>query len=104
VPLVRCLHQTWITYGQDQRRRIWRKPEDLTRDNLVCAVSRIGNDYYWASRENTELVIEGAFEDLVIKPSFESESFKFQPFTRFLVTMLSSFTCLHSRTSNGESF
>ena len=96
MPLVRCLHH--------QRRRIWRKPEDFTRDNLVCAVSRIGNDYYWASRENTEFVIEGAFEDLVIKPSVESESFKFQPFTRFLVTMLSSFTCQHSRTSNGESF
>ena len=79
MPLVRCLHQTWITYVQDQRRRIWRKPENLTRDNLVCAVSRIGNDYYWASRENTELVIEGAFEDLVTNLPLKASLSSFNP-------------------------
>ena len=43
-----------------------RLPENLSRDqavNLGCVISRIGDDYYWASRENTALVrIEsGAF-------------------------------------------
>ena len=98
MPLVRCLHQTWISEGgSGGSQRILRATTSYgsqpDRKRLLLA-----------SRENTELVIEGAFEDLVIGPSVESESFKFQPFTRFLVTMLSSFTCQHSRTSNGESF
>lgn len=36
-----------------------RLPESLTREkavNLECVISRIGDDYYWASRENTEMV------------------------------------------------
>lgn len=36
-----------------------RTPETLARSqavNLECVVSQIGNDYYWASRENTPLV------------------------------------------------
>jgi hypothetical protein len=41
-----------------------RTPETLARAqavNLECVVSQIGNDYYWASRENTPLVrIDGA--------------------------------------------
>jgi len=35
-----------------------RKPEKLKRKeavNLSCVISKIGNDYYWASRENTPL-------------------------------------------------
>lgn len=40
-----------------------RQPELLTREtavNLECVISRIGDDYYWASRENTEMVrLEG---------------------------------------------
>ena len=40
-----------------------RIPENLSRDqavNLGCVISRIGDDYYWASRENKALVrIEG---------------------------------------------
>jgi len=40
--------------------------EDLPRDravNLACVISRIGDSYYWASRENVELlrVDAGAF-------------------------------------------
>src|SRR5262245_17350453 len=43
-----------------------RKPEAIPRDravNLECVISRIGEDYYWASRENVPMVrIEsGAF-------------------------------------------
>ncbi len=36
-----------------------RQPEPLNREtavNLECVISRIGDDYYWASRENTEMV------------------------------------------------
>ncbi len=40
-----------------------RQPEPLNREtavNLECVISRIGDDYYWASRENTEMVrLEG---------------------------------------------
>src|SRR5262245_35121856 len=43
-----------------------RVPENVSRDravNLACVISRIGDKYYWASRENKEMVrIEsGAF-------------------------------------------
>ena len=45
---------------------IERQPESLRREravNLACVISKIGDDYYWASRENTRMVwIEsGAF-------------------------------------------
>ncbi len=45
-------------------------PESLTNDkaiNLECVISRIGNNYYWASRENTPLgsVESGAFVTFV---------------------------------------
>ena len=38
---------------------IERLPETLPReraDNLACVISKIGDDYYWASRENTRMV------------------------------------------------
>ncbi len=43
-----------------------RVPENLSRDravNLACVISRIGDKYYWASRENKEMVriASGAF-------------------------------------------
>lgn len=43
-----------------------RVPETLDRakaSNLTCVISKIGDDYFWASRENTELsrVESGAF-------------------------------------------
>ena len=43
-----------------------RVPENLSRDravNFACVISRIGDKYYWASRENKEMIrIEsGAF-------------------------------------------
>ena len=43
-----------------------RVPENVTRDravNLACVISRIGDKYYWASRENKEMVriASGAF-------------------------------------------
>ena len=40
-----------------------RLPEQLQRAeavNLQCVISRIGDDYYWASRENTPLVRHAA--------------------------------------------
>jgi hypothetical protein len=36
-----------------------RTPESVPRDravNLECIISKIGEDYYWASRENTRMV------------------------------------------------
>ena len=36
-----------------------RIPESVSRDravNLACAISRIGDQYYWASRENKEII------------------------------------------------
>lgn len=36
-----------------------RSPEQLSRDraaNLECVISQIGDSFYWASRENVELV------------------------------------------------
>ena len=36
-----------------------RLPESLNREtavNLECVISKIGDDYYWASRENTQMV------------------------------------------------
>ena len=47
-----------------------RLPESLTNDkaiNLECVISRISNNYYWASRENTPLgrVESGAFVTFV---------------------------------------
>ena len=43
-----------------------RVPENVSRDravNLACVISRIGEKYYWASRENKEMVriASGAF-------------------------------------------
>jgi hypothetical protein len=43
-----------------------RTPEILPREiaiNLVCTISQIGGRYYWATRENTEMVrqVSGAF-------------------------------------------
>ena len=43
-----------------------RVPENVSRDravNLVCVISRIGDKYYWASRENKEMIrtASGAF-------------------------------------------
>lgn len=43
-----------------------RVPENVTRDravNLACVISRIGDKYYWASRENKEMIriVSGAF-------------------------------------------
>ena len=43
-----------------------RLPENLSRDravNLACVISRIGDKYYWASRENKEMtrIASGAF-------------------------------------------
>lgn len=41
-----------------------RVPQSLSRDqavNLECVISKIGNDYYWVTRENKRMVrIEGA--------------------------------------------
>src|SRR5262245_2929521 len=50
-----------ITEGGDER-----FPENMARDkavNFVCVISRIGDRYYWASRENKLLkrVQSGAF-------------------------------------------
>jgi hypothetical protein len=36
-----------------------RLPETLPRDkavNIGCVISKIGDDYYWASRENTAII------------------------------------------------
>ena len=49
---------------------IERMPEAISPDrgaNLQCVISRIGDAYYWASRENTELVRidSGAFTTYV---------------------------------------
>lgn len=49
-----------------------RIPEQLSRDqavNLECAISEIGGRYYWASRENTELIRteSGAFITFVAR-------------------------------------
>lgn len=47
-----------------------RTPEALAREqavNLECVISQIGNNYYWASRENTPLVRidSGAFTTFI---------------------------------------
>ena len=47
-----------------------RTPEQIARaraSNLECVVSQIGNSYYWASRENTQLtrIDAGAFTTFV---------------------------------------
>lgn len=47
-----------------------RVPENITKDmavNLKCIISKIGVDYYWASRENIKLlrIDSGAFSTFV---------------------------------------
>jgi hypothetical protein len=51
---------------------IQRTPENITArdsENLKCVVSQIGDKYYWASRENRELVLtqSGAFISFMAK-------------------------------------
>lgn len=64
-----------------------RSPEAVPRAtavNLTCVISKIGDDYYWASRENTPLVaiesggayttfvaVNGAGYVRVLKPEFK---------------------------------
>src|SRR5262245_39532832 len=90
-----------ISEGGDER-----VPENLTRDkavNLACVISRIGEKYYWASRENKLMrrVQSGAFttffaEDgsgyvrVVSNPS-DQKLFKFG-YVEHLLTMLNSIT------------
>ena len=47
-----------------------RTPEQVPREravNLECVISRIGDSYYWASRENLQLsrIVSGAFTTYV---------------------------------------